>query len=301
MKEAVQGKQLVWLVTGASTGLGLALVKRILARGDCVIATARTPSKFVGQIEGPHADRLYTLALDVTSSFEDIQRTMDMAVQKYGRVDVLVNNAGTSDQIGPGEEIGVDTFHNVLDANLYGVVNCTNAILPHMRARKEGTIIIVGSRSAYRADAPGLTAYSASKAAVHAYGETLAVEVKPMNIRVSIVVPGTFRTDFNKPNVVSPKIEEYTYFHEAAREFVRTISENPFASEPEKGMDVVVDVVRGEGRAAGRSGWPLWLVLGDDSLNDVKKRLHTLEQTLESWGDLGAGLSSENRDVATSA
>ncbi|KZV71058.1 NAD(P)-binding protein [Peniophora sp. CONT] len=287
------GKQLVWLATGASTGLGLALVKRILARGDCVIATARTPSKFDGLLQGAPTDRIHTMALDVTAPFETIQQSMEAAVKRFGRVDVLVNNAGTSDEIGPGEEIGVDTFRNVLNANLYGVVNCTNAILPHMRARKEGTIIIIGSRSAYRAEVPGLTAYSASKAAVHAYGETLAVEVKPMNIRVSIVVPGTFRTAFNRPNIVSPKFPEYAYFHDSIKNVIPKMNDNPLAGDPDKGMDIIVDVVRGEGRAAGRDGWPLWLTLGDDALADVKKRLKDLERSMDTWGDLGTNLSVE--------
>ncbi|KZV67231.1 NAD(P)-binding protein [Peniophora sp. CONT] len=287
-------KHLVWLVTGASSGLGLALVKCILARGDCVIATARTTYKFDGLFVNSDMGRIHIMALDVTASFKSIQQVIESAILHFGRVDVLVNNAGTTDQVGPGEEVGIDGFDRVTRTNFYGVVNCTNAILPHMRARKDGSIIFIGSRSAYATEQPvSLSAYGASKAAVHAYGETLAAEVRPMNIRVSIVIPGTFKTAFTSPEVVSPKFTDYQYFHDIVAHVIRKKNEDLRVSDPEKGMSVLVDVVRGEGRAARKEGWPLWLVLGEDALADLKKRAETFLRSLNSWGDLGQGLTVE--------
>ncbi|VDC00545.1 unnamed protein product [Peniophora sp. CBMAI 1063] len=289
-----QTERLVWLVTGASSGLGLALVKRILARGDRVIATARTPSKFSSLLPDASPDQLHTVYLDVTAPFEDIQRVMDAAVSRWGRIDILVNNAGLIDTIGPGEELGTSgVFERVMDTNFFGVVKCTNALLPHMRARKEGTVLIVGSRSAYKTEAPGVGAYGASKAAVHAYGETLSTELRHLNIRVTIVVPGLFRTPFNSPSLAEPKFDDYKAFHDVAPAYLKKRQTDCEAADPDKGMDVVVDVVRGEGRATGKNGWPLWLVLGDDALSDVETKLESIGQTVTAWGDVGRSLKIE--------
>ncbi|VDC00544.1 unnamed protein product [Peniophora sp. CBMAI 1063] len=288
--------QLVWLVTGASSGLGLALVKCILARGDRVVATARDPSKLDALM--PVLDvlpgRLYITYLDVTDTSEKIQSIMDAAILRWGRIDVLVNNAGIVEAIGPAEELGTtDLFRSNMETNFFGVVKCTNAILPHMRARREGTIVIVGSRSAFKTDAPGIGAYGASKAAAHAYGETIASELSRLNIRVTIVVPGLFRTPFNYASPVKPKFDDYNFFHDHAPAYLKMRRTTPEAADPEKGMDVVVDVVRGEGRAVGTGEWPLWLALGDDALTDVKFKLSNIGKTLAVWGDAGRGLKIE--------
>jgi hypothetical protein len=111
-----------------------------------------------------------------------------------------------------------------------------------------------------------------------------------MNIRVSICVPGTFQTAFNSPRVISPQVPDYKFFHDAIPTTLHKMGNNPHAGDPEKGMEVVVDVVRGEGRAAGREGWPLWLVLGDDALADIKEKSEKLKKAMNSWGDLGSGL-----------
>ncbi|KZV68866.1 NAD(P)-binding protein [Peniophora sp. CONT] len=290
-------KQLVWLVTGASSGLGLALVKRILARGDRVIATARTPSKLATLLPSASPDQLHAVHLDVTAPFADIQHIIDSAALHWGRIDVLVNNAGLIDTIGPGEELGTtDVFERVMATNFFGVVKCSNAVLPHMRARKAGTVVIVGSRSAYKTEVMGAGAYCASKAAVHAYGETLSAEVRSLNIRVTIIIPGLFRTSFNCPSITSPSIADYKSFHDTAPSYLKKRQSDSNAADPVKGMDVVVDVVRGEGRGMteGKNGqWPLWVVLGDDALVDVRERLSKLGETMKVWEDVGRDLMVE--------
>lgn len=206
----------IWLITGTSSGLGLALVRRVLARGDRVIATARARAALEGGQgqegqegqEGRFAepllslsdewgtrgeDRLRLLELDVSAPFAEVQRQAEAAIAFWGRVDVLVNNAGTvGREFGPSEELGLEGMAAPFEVNFFGVVKVTNAFLPHMRSRGDGTIVIIGSRSVYFNEFPGVAAYAASKAAVHSYSETLSVELAPLNIRVLLVVPGAF-------------------------------------------------------------------------------------------------------------
>ena len=110
---------------------------------------------------------------------------------------------------------------------------------------------------------------------------------------MSIIVPGLFRTAFNCPSIAKPKFDDYTSFHDVAPLYLKKRQTNPDAADPEKGMDVVMDVVRGEGRAAGlKTEWPLWLVLGDDALADIEERLGKMEKMLHVWGDVGRNLSA---------
>ncbi|KAI0262611.1 hypothetical protein BC834DRAFT_890947 [Gloeopeniophorella convolvens] len=294
----------VWLVTGASTGLGLALVHRALLRGERVIATARSldgRSEFDALRTDPTIDqaRLRLLKLDVTAPFEEIQIQASEAFAFWQRIDVIVNNAsGWEDpSFGPIEELGAKGMMACFNTHFIGTINVTNAFLPYMRAQKEGTIVIVGSRSAYRNEIAGLAPYAASKAAVHSYGETLSVELLPFGIRVLIVAPGTFNAG-PQPVFTNPT-PPYLEAHKLMRERLEKIAGKKGKGDPKRGMDVVVDVVRGEGRAASRvkeGKWPLWLVLGEDALQDVRARADKLRDTLTEWAGVGSDLGYENEE-----
>ncbi|CDO68982.1 hypothetical protein BN946_scf184777.g12 [Trametes cinnabarina] len=145
-------KELVWFVTGASRGLGLALTKRILARGDRVVATARNLNAFDPLLADPSTDRsrILILQLDVTSPADAVQGVVREAVEHWGRIDVLVNNAGMGGGVGPSEEQGVDHMMEVMRTNYTGTLSVTHAVLPHMRKRCAGTVLLFGSRTAYR-------------------------------------------------------------------------------------------------------------------------------------------------------
>ncbi|KAI0316390.1 NAD-P-binding protein [Amylostereum chailletii] len=286
----------VWLVTGASTGLGLALVLRALARGDCVIATARDVGRFdpiLVSLTEAERSRIHPLRLDVTAPFGEIEEVMKRAVERWGHVDVLVNNAGVNLGVGVSEELGADQMMRVMQTNFAGVINVTNALLPYMRGRKSGTVVVVGSRSAYRNEFPVL-AYAASKAAVHSYGETLAAEVRPWNIRVTILVPGTFDTAMNIPPITGRPITDYDDMRKSMALMLQMLKDKPHKGDPTKGMDVVVDLVHGEGRAKGKAHWPLWLFLGEDSVSDAKARAAKLRETVEEWESAGVGLAIES-------
>jgi len=233
-------------------------------------------------------ERLRFLALDVTSPMAEIQRCLDDALAIWGRIDVLVNNAGTI-TYGASEELGAEGIMRDMKTNFVGPMNVTNAILPHMRMRHDGIIVFIGSRSAYRSQMVGLASYSASKAALHSYGETLAAELEGFNVRVMIAVPGGFATKFNAPTRSGTPLEGYEVVRNYLDELVPKYVNIP-KSDPILGMEALVDVVRGEGRAASRGPTPLWLFLGEDSMRDVRTRTTELLSTLEEWKDVGSNL-----------
>ncbi|KAI0328782.1 NAD-P-binding protein [Cubamyces sp. BRFM 1775] len=300
-------EQLVWFITGkssgASTGLGLALTKRILARGDCVVATARDTTRFEPLLSDPNTDhsRITVLELDITSPAPVVRDIVKKAVEHWGRIDVLVNNAGVGGGVGPSEEQGLEHMMKVMTVNYGGTVNVTNAVLPHMRERRSGIVLIYGSRTGYRNEFLGPSPYASSKAAVHSYGETLSAEVAPFNIRVSVVVPGMFDTGLSMPIVGSP-IADYDRAREELRKRVENRHRLPNQGDPAKGMDALVDVVRGEGRAKDKGGeLPLWLFLGGDCLADVKARADKLKKVAEEWADVGTGLGKDDGNVENGA
>ncbi|KAG1853299.1 hypothetical protein C8R48DRAFT_723530 [Suillus tomentosus] len=273
----------VWLITGTSSGFGRRLVSIVLERGDRVVATARSLQKIQ---DFPQSPNLHLLELDVTSGTTVIKERVDEAAKVWGRIDVLVNNAGIG-LLGILEECGVDFLTRQFRPNVLGVLDVTNAALPHMRERKSGTVVIIGSRSAWRPEVKGLGVYAASKAAVQAMSETLAVELAPFNIRVLIVEPGAFRTE----NIYSNKFDTWT---NPIPDYDKTRAETQVMYEaipgrqpgdPMKAMKFVADVVRGEGVAAGRE-WPLYLVLGEDAEKDVRNKCMMMLKHLDEWQDV---------------
>jgi NAD(P)-dependent dehydrogenase (short-subunit alcohol dehydrogenase family) len=273
----------VWLITGTSSGFGRRLVSIVLERGDRVVATARSLQKIQ---DFPQSPNLHLLELDVTSGTTVIKERVDEAAKVWGRIDVLVNNAGIG-LLGILEECGVDKMIRQFRPNVFGVLDVTNAALPYMRERKSGTIVIIGSRSAWRSEVTGLGAYASSKAAVQVMGETLAVELAPFNIRVLIVEPGAFRTE----NIYSNKFDTWTNpipdYDETRAETLAKYEAIPGnqPGDPMKAMKFVVDVVRGEGAAAGRE-WPLYLVLGEDAERDVRNKCMMMLKHLDEWQDV---------------
>ncbi|KAH9953647.1 short-chain oxidoreductase [Russula dissimulans] len=282
----------VWFITGASTGLGLALTRSALARGDYVVATARSLKSFdaLHELADPkiNGERLNFLTLDVTWPMAEIQQTIDLALGIWGRVDVVVNNAGTV-SYGASEELGAEGIMKNMKTNFIGPVNVTNAFLPHMRLRRHGTIIFIGSRSAYRSQIVGLASYSASKAALHSYGESLGVELEQFNIRVMVAILGGFDTQFNALTRSGTPLKGYEAVRRRMDEFIPKHAAIP-KSDPALGMNVLADVVRGEGRAASHGPSPFWLFLGEDCMRDVRARVEKLLSTLEEWKDVGSNL-----------
>lgn len=278
--------QKVWLITGTSSGFGRRLTGLALARGDRVIATART----LRNIENfPKHPNLHLMQLDVSTSTKEIKARIDHAARVWNGIDVLVNNAGYGL---PAllEEGGASLMLRQFQTNFFGVVNVCNAVLPHMRKKRSGTVVVIGSRSAWKPEIRGLGFYAASKAAVHTMSESLALELEPFNIRVLLVEPGSFRTEgiLGHQWDCSNPIPDYDEQRADGRvNFSKPAGKQP--GDPVKAMEIVVDVVKGEGCAAGRE-WPLYLVLGKDAETDIRNKCAKVLKHLDDWNDVVRGV-----------
>ncbi len=180
-----------WFITGAGRGFGLQIARAAVGGGDAVVAAARRPEDLPADLT--QSERVLGVALDVTRG-EDITRAVDTAVEHFGGIDVLVNNAGRG-LLGAVEEISDAEVRSLFDLNVFGLINVTRAVLPVMRAAGHGKIVNIGSRSGFEGE-PGVGMYSASKFAVAGISEALAAEMAPFGIQSMVVEPGVFRTDF---------------------------------------------------------------------------------------------------------
>jgi NAD(P)-dependent dehydrogenase (short-subunit alcohol dehydrogenase family) len=182
----------VWLITGASSGFGQSIAEAAVAAGDTVVATARRPES-LDALVAAHPGRVVALQLDVTD-LARIAAVVSEVVLWYGRIDVLVNNAGQG-MIGAVEETTDRELRDLMDLHFFGPAALTRAVLPHMRRQKSGAIVQLSSMGG-RMSFPGVSAYSATKFALEGLSESLAGEVAPHGIKVMIVEPGAFRTSF---------------------------------------------------------------------------------------------------------
>jgi NAD(P)-dependent dehydrogenase (short-subunit alcohol dehydrogenase family) len=182
----------VWLITGAASGLGRHVAEAVLASGDRLLATARDPGRLADLVE-KYGDRVRTAPLDVADEGA-AQAAVEAAVHAFGRLDVVVNNAGYGD-VAPFEQLSSERFKAVIDTNFYGVVNVTRAALPIMRKQRSGWILQVSSVGG-RLALPGSTPYHAAKWAVGGFTESLAQEVAPFGVKVCALEPGGMRTNW---------------------------------------------------------------------------------------------------------
>jgi NAD(P)-dependent dehydrogenase (short-subunit alcohol dehydrogenase family) len=182
----------VWLVTGSASGLGRNIAGAVLASGDRLVATARDPRRLEDLVE-KYGDRVRTAPLDVADEAA-AHAAVQAAVDAFGRLDVVVNNAGYGD-VAPFEQLGSERFKAVIDTNFYGVVNVTRAALPIMRKQKSGCILQISSVGG-RLGLPGNTPYHAAKWAVGGFTESLAQEVAPFGVKVCALEPGGMRTNW---------------------------------------------------------------------------------------------------------
>jgi NAD(P)-dependent dehydrogenase (short-subunit alcohol dehydrogenase family) len=182
----------IWLITGCSRGLGRAIAEAVLDAGHKLVATARNPAQLADLVEH-YGDRVCPIALDVTDE-QAAGNAIKAAVNAFGRLDILVNNAGYGD-VGSIEDTSLADFRAQIETNLFGVINVTKAAIPLMREQRSGHIIQFSSVGG-RVGALGRAPYSAAKWGVEGFSEVLAKEVEPLGIKVTIVEPGGFRTDF---------------------------------------------------------------------------------------------------------
>jgi len=276
-------KQLVWLITGTSSGLGRNLALAALARGDKVIATTRPQS--LAKLKDIESQGGNLLGLDVTAPLEELHKIAKEAVKVYGRIDVLVNNAGYI-EVGAIEEVTPSEQVNQFDTNVFGALNVSRAFLPYMREKKSGTIVFLGSLGGWRS-VTNAGLYAATKFAIRGLSETLHDEIAPLGLRSICFDFGYFRTDFLAPNHRAPakaRISDYKEITEKA-EASLTAYNGRQPGNPEKGVQVIIDVIKGEGLASGKP-FPKVLAIGSDCYAVVKKAAEEALDRLEEWKDV---------------
>jgi len=264
----------VWYVTGASQGLGLTLVKILLDKGYRVAATsrnARTLHNAVGLID---KDRFLSLAVDLTNP-DCIDESIRQTLAAFGQIDVVVNNAGYG-MAGTVEEIAEQDIANIFKVNVLATIEVVKRILPVMRSQKSGYIINMGSVAGF-VGAPGWSIYSATKSAVAAFSEVLALDVKEFNINVTVVEPSGFRTGFLTKDSLAyteSKIEGYQAVKDTQERYLAANGKQP--GDPARASEILIELAESEQP-------PLHLYLGQDAYNRASEKLKTMTTELEQW------------------
>jgi NAD(P)-dependent dehydrogenase (short-subunit alcohol dehydrogenase family) len=262
-----------WLITGCSTGLGRALAEKVLGDGHNAVVTARD-SAAVADLVGAHADTALGLALDVTDPAQVIN-AVKQAEQRFGQIDVLVNNAGYGYRAAI-EEGGDDDIRRLFDTNVFGAVAMIKAVLPGMRARHTGTIVNISSIGA-RACPAGSGYYAATKAALESMTSSLRKEIQPLGLTAMAVEPGGFRTDFAGRSLTQSAEAIADYAETAGKR--RKENENADGKQPgdpARAAAALVEVV-----ASGEA--PELLVLGPDALTRLRSVLDAQRAEIDTW------------------
>lgn len=278
----------VWFITGSSRGLGRALTEVVLEAGHLVVATARKPEQLADLIK-TYGDRVRTVGLDVTSPAE-AQKAVAAAKEAFGRIDVVLNNAGYG-FVGAFEEMTADEFKGQIDTNFWGVVNVTRAVLPVLREQRFGHIIQITSVGG-RLGVPGLSGYHAAKFAVEGLSEALAQEIKPLGLKLTIVEPGGFRTDWAGTSMAFAKpMQAYTQVVSAIRGYTEQHSGHE-SGDPRKAGDALLKLVEMEQP-------PLRLPLGKDAILFLRNSYQTNSDELQRWADLSGSTDFDDLTAST--
>ena len=265
----------VWLITGCSAGFGREIALAALAAGDRVLATARRPET-LAELRERGGDRLRTAALDVTDAGQ-IDTAVQAALEVFGRIDVVVNNAG-SGSVGAVEELTMDELRALMEVMFFGAVAVTKAVLPHLRAQGSGTVVQISSMGG-QLSPPGYGAYCAAKFALEGISEALAAEVAPLGVRVLIVEPGAFRTEFGGGRMHrSRTIDAYAVSTGGTREAVDNM-DGTQPGDPAKAAAAIV-------RAVGSDDAPLRLALGADAVEAIRAHHEAVAADLAAWEEV---------------
>ncbi len=272
-------KNAVWFITGCSTGFGREIARVILERGGRAVVTARDAAR-VEDIAAEFPDHALALALDVTKP-EQVMDSVKQAQAKFGAIDVLVNNAGYG-YMAAIEEGEDDEIRAQFEANVFGLIAMTKAVLPGMRERKRGHIVNLSSQGGL-VGFPGVGYYNASKFAVEGLSEALAGEIKPLGLGVTIVEPGPFRTDWAGRSLRMPKhdIEAYAETAGKRRRQINGYSGSQ-QGDPVRAAQAIVTAVES-------SEPPLHLLLGKMALDVVRGHMAAMTTEFDKWESTSLG------------
>jgi len=275
----------IWFITGSSRGLGRNLTEAVLAKGDKVAATARQPQQ-LNDLVTKYPGQILPLQLDVTKK-EEIVSAVEQAVNHFGRIDVLVNNAGFG-IVGATEAFTDEQVRSQLDTNLYAVIEITRVVLPYMRKQRSGRILQISSIGG-RVGNPGLAMYQAAKFGVSGFTEVVAKEVAPLGIKITSVEPGGFRTDWAGASMTyAPGVEGY---EETVDKRVAFFQSGQFVpvGDPVKAAQVMINL-------ADHPEPPVHLVLGSEAAGILKSADEARKAEFEKW--LPVTLSTDHDEAA---
>ncbi len=274
-----------WLITGANRGLGWHIANAAIAVGDNVVVTGRNLEKVAEAFSGFGTKKVVTLALDVAVE-DQIKNVVQSTVATFGKIDILVNNAGYG-QLGPFENNSTTDIENQFSTNVFGMLNMCRAVLPIMRGGAEGHIFNIASIAGL-VGMPGASVYCASKFAVVGFSESLAQEVAGFGIKVTVVSPGSFRTDFldaSSARFGSGDISEYADFSRKIRD---SSDKNNHAQQgdPAK-LGSAIEQLALHPHA------PTHFVVGSDAVELSASRLDIRQQELETWHELATSTDTD--------
>jgi NAD(P)-dependent dehydrogenase (short-subunit alcohol dehydrogenase family) len=273
-------KSRVWLITGASTGLGRKLAEAVLAHGDRVVATARK-KETLADLEQQYPDHARAVRLDVTD-LAQVKASVQAAIDAFGRIDVLVNNAGYG-LLGALEEVSDAQIRQQFETNLFGLLNVTRAVLPLLREQKSGHILNITSVGG-QVSFPTFGMYHGTKYAIEGVSESLAKEVAPFGIKVIIVEPGAFKTDFATRSLArAERIAAYQPLYEA----LFKAFEGGVYGDPARAAQAMIKVVEAEEP-------PLRLALGADALHLIRQKFDAELDEYKRWESVTVATVFEN-------
>jgi NAD(P)-dependent dehydrogenase (short-subunit alcohol dehydrogenase family) len=265
----------VWFITGASRGFGLQIARDALARGHRVVATARNTAAVYDALPDG-GENLLAVALDVTDE-RQAKAAVDAAVERFGRIDVLINNAGRG-LLGAVEEASDAEVRAVYDTNVFGLLTVTRAVTPVLRAQRSGTIVNISSVGGFTSS-PGWGVYASTKFAVEAISEAMHAELKPLGVHVMVVEPGYFRTDFLDSSSLHTQqtvIDDYTDGPAGAMRVHAGERNHDQPGDPVKAAAAIIDVVDSPEP-------PLRLLLGKDTIAAVEAKIAHVQAELARW------------------
>ncbi|PNW28729.1 SDR family oxidoreductase [Formosa algae] len=269
----------VWFITGASKGLGLILTKKLLLQGYNVASTSRNKQSLIKNI-GVENKNFLPIEMDVTAS-ENVKQAILTTISHFGRIDVLVNNAGYS-QIGTLEELSETEVEDNFKVNVFGALNVIRNTSPYLRNQKSGHIFNITSIGGYTGNFAGFGIYCSTKFAIAGFTEALAEDMKSFNVYTTLVYPGYFRTNFlSEGSVKTPNnpIEDYKSAREMEQVHLKDIDGNQ-PNDPEKGAEVLIALSQLEHP-------PVHFFMGEDAYHHAKLKLETIENALKAHITLG--------------
>ncbi|WGQ11186.1 SDR family oxidoreductase [Pedobacter gandavensis] len=278
MTKETQQAGKVWFVTGASKGLGADLIQRLLSEGYRVAATSRKKQALINLVG--EQENFLPLMMDVTSN-EDVKRAIKEVIERFGRIDVVVNNAGYS-QIGAIEELTAEEVQKNFDVNVFGPLHVIRNVAPYLRDQRSGHIINIASIGGFVGDFPGFGIYCSTKFAMAGYTEALAVEMKPFGIHTTLVYPGYFRTNFlDKDSAMVPAhpIGAYANARAGEAQHLNEINGNQ-PNDPKKAATVFIELSK-------QVQPPVHFFMGIGTSEFVKNKIGVIEKALVDHLELG--------------